>query len=307
MRDVTAKPDTRRTAVAESYVAVPPSGVALLRERRTDKGDPLEVSRVAGIAAAKRTSDLLPFCHPIPVTHVDVDFAVDDGGVRLTATATAIAPTGVEMEALTAAGIAALNLYDMLKPHVEQIVIHDVRLVAKHGGKGDHAVVLDPPASAAVLVLSDSVAAGKHEDTAGRAVVDALRAVGGVDVAVYEVLADDAEPLKARVSQLVEAGTDLVITVGGTGLGVRDRTIEALQPLIEVDVPGIAEAARSYGQRRTPRAMLSRGIAGLIGSTLVLTLPGSRAGAQESVAALFPAVLHVFQVLRGEPHAHGHA
>lgn len=306
MRDVTPKPDTRRTAVATGFVAVPPDGLALLRQRKTDKGDPLEVSRVAGIMAAKRTSELLPFCHPVPVTHVDIRFDLEDGGVRLEASATAIAPTGVEMEALTAASIAALNLYDMLKPHTTDIQIRDVRLVSKSGGRSDYRVVLEPPVRAAVIVLSDSVAAGEQEDRAGRAVVEVLEADASVVVPVYEVLPDDPDRLRARVAEVAEGDTDLVITVGGTGLSGTDRTVEALAPLLDVEVPGVAEAARAYGQRRTLYAMLSRGIAGLIGQTLVITFPGSTGGALESAQALFPAVLHIFQVLRDEPHDHGY-
>ncbi len=306
MKDITPKFETLRTATAEAFVAMPTEVLQLLKERKLEKGDALELARAAGVMAAKRTWELIPYCHPIPITHGSIDYEFEPEGVRVRAEVKAIAPTGVEMEALTAANIAALTLYDMLKPHTPEIEISHVKLVEKRGGKSDWRDVLDPPVKAHVIVLSDSVAAGKKEDRAGKAVVSALEREPSVDVAGYEVLPDDPGKLKALVHKLVDEGIDLVLTVGGTGLASTDQTVEALKPLIERDVPGIMEAARAYGQRRTPYAMLSRGVAGLIRNTLVITLPGSTRGAQETMEALFPAVLHVFYVMRKLPHAHGY-
>jgi cyclic pyranopterin monophosphate synthase len=306
MRDITAKIETLREALAEAFVAMPPQAQLLVRERRTEKGDALEVARAAGIMAAKRTWELLPFCHPLPLTHVEISYLFEELGVRIRASAKAIAPTGVEMEALTAASVAALTLYDMLKPHTQEIEIRSVRVLSKSGGKSDWQVQLSPPVKAHVLVLSDTVAAGKQEDRAGKAIVEALRHQQSVEVVGYEILPDDQELLQERVRQLVAHNIDLVLTVGGTGLGPADRTVEALRPLIEREVPGVMEAARAYGQRRTPYAMLSRGLAGLIKNTLVITLPGSTRGAKETYEALFPAVLHIFSVMRRAPHPHGY-
>lgn len=307
MRDVTAKPATRRVATAEAFLAIPPEAQILLRERRTEKGDAIEVARAAGIMGAKRTWELLPFCHPIPVTHVAIGYDYEDGGVRVTATVKSIAPTGVEMEALTAVSITVLTLYDMLKPHTQDIQVRDLQLVSKKGGKSDFREVLDPPVRAAVVVLSDSVAAGKKEDRAGKAVFESLAGEASIAAEFYEVLPDDPDQLRARAQALVAQGFDLLITVGGTGLSATDRTVEALQPLIDREVPGVMEAARAYGQQRTLYAMLSRGIAGMIGDTLVLTFPGSTGGAVETYDALFPAVLHLFQMLRNVPHRHGYS
>jgi molybdenum cofactor biosynthesis protein MoaC len=306
MRDITAKIETLREALAEAFVAMPPQAQLLVRERRTEKGDALEVARAAGIMAAKRTWELLPFCHPLPLTHVEISYLFEELGVRIRASAKAIAPTGVEMEALTAASVAALTLYDMLKPHTQELEIRSVRVLSKSGGKSDWQVQLSPPVKAHVLVLSDTVAAGKQEDRAGKAIVEALRHQQSVEVVGYEILPDNQELLQERVRQLVAHNIDLVLTVGGTGLGPADRTVEALRPLIEREVPGVMEAARAYGQRRTPYAMLSRGLAGLIKNTLVITLPGSTRGAKETYEALFPAVLHIFSVMRRVPHPHGY-
>ena len=133
MVDVSAKPETRRTARAQAMVRIRP---AVLRSLpRNPKGNPLEIARIAGISAAKKTAELIPLCHPLMLTHVDVEVAVVKGGVRVVATAATTAQTGVEMEALTAAAVAALTVYDMTKALDKSIEIQDLYLVEKTGGK----------------------------------------------------------------------------------------------------------------------------------------------------------------------------
>jgi cyclic pyranopterin monophosphate synthase len=133
MVDVSAKQPTRRTATASAFVEL--SAAVLVALPANPKGDPLEVARIAGIQAAKRTSELIPMCHPLALTHVDVQAEVVKGGVRITASAATAGPTGVEMEALTAASVAALTVYDMTKALDKAIVIREVRLESKTGGK----------------------------------------------------------------------------------------------------------------------------------------------------------------------------
>jgi cyclic pyranopterin phosphate synthase len=142
MVDVGAKPPTRRTATASAFIEL--SAAVLAALPNNPKGDPLQVARIAGIQAAKRTADLIPMCHPLALTHVDVQAEVVDDqqgtrGVRITATAATVGPTGVEMEALTAAAVAALTVYDMTKALDKGIVIRNIQLEAKTGGKsGDY-------------------------------------------------------------------------------------------------------------------------------------------------------------------------
>lgn len=133
MVDVSAKQDTRRTATASAFVELSAAVMAALPAN--PKGNPLEVARIAGIQAAKRTSELIPMCHPLPLTHVDVQVELAQGGVRITASAATTGPTGVEMEALTAATVAALTVYDMTKALDKRIVIRNVQLESKTGGK----------------------------------------------------------------------------------------------------------------------------------------------------------------------------
>jgi cyclic pyranopterin phosphate synthase len=133
MVDVSAKPETRRTARAHAFVRMSPEVLRALPEN--PKGNPLEIARIAGIAAAKKTADLIPLCHPLMLTHADVDVRVEAEGVRIIASAATTAQTGVEMEALTAAVVAALTVYDMTKALDKSIEIHDVYLLEKSGGK----------------------------------------------------------------------------------------------------------------------------------------------------------------------------
>jgi cyclic pyranopterin phosphate synthase len=138
MVDVSAKPPTRRTATASAFVEL--SSPVLAALPANPKGNPLEVARFAGIQAAKRTADLIPMCHPLALTHVDVEATVVARGVRIVSSAATTGPTGVEMEALTAAAVAALTVYDMTKALDKGIVIRDLRLESKTGGKsGDFA------------------------------------------------------------------------------------------------------------------------------------------------------------------------
>jgi cyclic pyranopterin phosphate synthase len=133
MVDVSAKQPTRRTATASAFVELSAAVIAALPAN--PKGNPLEVARFAGIQAAKRTADLIPMCHPLPLSHVDLQVEIVSGGVRITATAATTGPTGVEMEALTAASVAALTVYDMTKALDKSIVIRNVQLEKKSGGK----------------------------------------------------------------------------------------------------------------------------------------------------------------------------
>jgi cyclic pyranopterin phosphate synthase len=138
MVDVTNKAETARVARAEAFVEMSPKTVKLLRDQKMPKGDPLETARIAGIQAGKKTSDLIPLCHPLPLTHLDISIEVIDSGARIEAVAKTKAETGVEMEAMTAVSVAALALYDMCKAVEKGISIGPVRLLEKSGGKSGH-------------------------------------------------------------------------------------------------------------------------------------------------------------------------
>jgi cyclic pyranopterin monophosphate synthase len=309
MKDVGSKPETRRSARASCVLHAPDHCIALLRSGETEKGDALKTARVAGILAAKRTDELIPLCHPLPIYRADIDYELADTSVKVIATVETIGPTGVEMEALTAASLAALTLYDMLKPHCEpaELRITDTHLEEKKGGKSQFGRKLRVAANAQVIVLSDTVAAGRKPDTAGRAVEAALQRAGFAQVG-YEVIADEPDDLRQRIDAAIDAGVALIMTVGGTGVSPRDCTVETVTPYLLQPLPGLMEAARAFGQRRTPYAALSRGIAGYArNNSLIVTCPGSKGGASETLAAIQPALIHLIEVCRpGKPHAGGY-
>lgn len=303
MIDITHKPTTLRDATATALVTVSdPKTIVALREKRVPKGDVLESARVAALFGVKKTHELIPDCHPLPIEHADCSFTVGEQEIIVTMRVRTIYRTGVEVEAMHGASVAALTIYDMLKPIDKGVAIAGIRLLEKKGGKSDWKDRFDLAVRAAVLVISDGVASGKKEDKAGVAIAERLVALG-VEVSEKALVADEPDAIAAQVQAWASKGLDLILTTGGTGLSPRDRTPEAIGPLLEREVPGIMEAARSYGQERMPWAMMSRGIAGMIGRTLVITLPGSTRGAQETLDALFPFVLHVVKV---QEHAFRH-
>ncbi len=307
MLDVSHKTKTRRTARAQAVLRARPDTVARIRRREVPKGDPLEVAKVAAVQAAKETPRIIPYCHPLPIDFVGVEFELGEAAVTVTTTVTATYKTGVEMEALTAASAAALTLYDMLKMFDEGMVIESVRLLEKRGGKSDFRQAFPEPPRAAVLVLSDSSATGEKADLSGRLLEERLKAAG-VCVEEVRVLPDDAGPIADALKDYADRRRlDLVLTTGGTGLGPRDVTPEAVEGLFNREVPGIAEALRAHGMEATPHAMLGRGRAGVRGMTLIVNCPGSPSAAGEALDASLPALLHAITIIRGGSHPEGEA
>lgn len=302
MVNITHKVTSLRQAVAQAIVNVSrPETIEAVQHRKVPKGDIFEFARAAGLLAVKKTSDVIPDCHPLPVEYTAIQYEVSGLSILISVEVHTIYRTGVEVEAMHGASVAALTIYDMLKPIDKGVEIGSIKLVKKKGGKTDYADTLKAPLRCAVVVCSDSVAAGSKADFAGKAVIEKLR-ISGLSTAHYEIIADDFDTIQERATQLSAEGYQLVLFTGGTGLSGRDVTPEAIRPLIDREVPGIMEVARHYGQERTPYAMLSRGVAGFIRHTLVITLPGSTRGAEETMDALFPYILHIFKVAAGMRH-----
>jgi molybdenum cofactor biosynthesis protein MoaC len=304
MRDISKKRKTLRTAIAEAEVLAAPATLQAIRDGAVPKGDPLEISKAVAAQAAKQTSQWIPYCHPIAIDFVGVRYELLADRVKIVVQVKAIDRTGVEVEAMTAAAAAALNLYDMLKMIDATLSIGGIRLIEKTGGKSDFADAFVNPPSAAVLVLSDSIAAGKNRDASGKLIAGRLEAEG-LRIVDFTVIPDDQDRIAAHLRLLAdETKVDLIVSTGGTGLGPRDRTPEAVAQISDREVPGIAEAMRNYGFERTPYAMLSRGMAAMRGNTLILCLPGSSRGVEESLDGLFPGLLHALKMIRARGRSH---
>ena len=302
MVDITAKSNTLRVATALAIVKVSEQAtIDAIHNNAVPKGDVFSMSRAAGLLGVKKTPELLPDCHPMPIEYTGIDYEVNGLEISILVTVKTIYKTGVEVEAMHGASIVALNIYDMLKPLDKGVEIAGIRLLSKKGGKSDFTDKFKDTIRAAVVVCSDSVASGKKQDKAGAAIADKLVKMNA-EITNQEVIPDEPEVIGATLKKYAEQQLDLIIFTGGTGLSPRDVTPESLRPLLDREIPGIAEAMRSYGQNRTPYSMLSRSLAGVKDQSLVLALPGSTNGAAESMDALFPPLLHVFRVFKGIRH-----
>ena len=305
MIQITHKSNSLRKAVAQAVVRVSKeSTMEAVIQRTVPKGDVLEFARVAGLFAVKKTSDVIPDCHPLPVEFTQVSYELSGLEILISVEVHTVYKTGVEVEAMHGASVVALTLYDMLKPIDKSIEISSIRLLSKTGGKSDAMKLslekIVRERKAMVLVCSDSVSRGEAQDKAGAEVYARLESLG-MQVLSLVVLPDQIIDIQDAINKFASQ-VDLMLFVGGTGLSHRDVTPEAVRPLLTREIDGIMETARRYGQDRMPFAMLSRGVAGMVKDTLVITLPGSTKGAAETMDALFPSVMHVFAVKDGQKH-----
>jgi molybdenum cofactor biosynthesis protein MoaC len=302
MINIAQKSNTFRQAIASAVVkASKQETIDAVKNKTVPKGDVFEFSRAAGLLAIKKTSDVIPDCHPLPVEYASITHTIDGMNIIITVEVHTIYKTGVEVEAMHGAAITALTIYDMLKPIDKNIEIATIKLESKKGGKTGFQSYATDKLRCAVIVCSDGVSAGNRQDKSGKTIIEKLKQFN-IAAKKYEIIPDEGAAIGEKVKQLSDEGFDLVLFTGGTGLSTRDVTPDAIAPLLDREIPGIMEAARSYGQQRTPFAMLSRGIAGFIKNTLVITMPGSPGGAAETIDALFPHVLHVFHAAKGLKH-----
>jgi cyclic pyranopterin phosphate synthase len=308
MVDVSAKADTTRSAVAAGQLVTTPAVIELVRADDLPKADVLATARIAGIAGAKKTSELIPLCHQLALSSVKLEFGFTGDAITIEATAKTKGPTGVEMEALTAVAVAGLTLHDMVKAVDPAATLDGVRLLTKDGGKRGHwtreqqspETPTVTPRSAAVLVASTGGAKGTRADTTGP-VIAAWLEDRGFTTRGPLVYAD--ADIAVGLADALSGNPALIISTGGTGVSPTDATPEATRAVLDRELPGVADAIRNRGTEVTPHASLSRGLAGVANGTVVVNLPGSPGGVKDGLSVLDPIVDHLLaQVAGGGAH-----
>ncbi|RUM45763.1 MAG: bifunctional molybdenum cofactor biosynthesis protein MoaC/MoaB [Desulfurobacterium sp.] len=299
--DVSTKFDTLRTAKAKGRIRLSPETVKKILNKEIPKGDVLAASQIAGIIGAKKTSELMPFCHPIPIDHIEVKTKVGEDFIEVEAEIRGIWRTGYEVEAMNACLTALLNIYDMCKAFDSGMVIEEVKLVEKSGGKSDWAEDLSG-LKAAVITVSDSAFAGEKEDRSGKVAQEILKEFGA-EIIGYEVVPDEVEKITDAINKFKEKGANIIVTTGGTGFSSRDVTPEATEKLIKKEMVGFSEAMHTLGVRFTPKALMSRAKAGLLSENcMVINLPGSTRGVEQNLKMFAPLLKHALKMAQGGGH-----
>jgi cyclic pyranopterin monophosphate synthase len=295
MNDITHKTSTLREALAEATVLCSKETLERIKQNRVPKGNILEFARAAGFFGAKKTEQLLPHCHPVTIDGLDFDFELTEEGIRITGWAKSIGRTGIEMEILTGVSIAALTMYDMLKPIDKQLSITNIRLLEKKGGKSDREKYFKTPPSCAIVVCSSEIQKGTREDHASPIAIELLAKYQTTPT--IRTVGSTIDEIQKTIKALSEEGMQFIFTIGGTGLSEKDTTVEAVAPLLDQELAGIVDAMRWHGYARNPLAMTSKLIAGNIGKSTIITLPGSQDGVRECLEALLPTVFKVAKML----------
>ena len=299
MVDVTEKQVSMRTAKAEGKIFLSLETIHKMKDNALPKGNVLTTAKLAGIQAAKKTSDLIPMCHQLQLSHVDLTFELEEKQIIITAIVKTKEATGVEMEALTAVSVAGLTIYDMCKAVDKDMALGEISLINKKGGASSHTVTYRP--AVGIITMSDGVAAGKREDKSGEILSDGFKNAG-CPIQKQLVLPDGSEELKEIIQSWIDSGVELIITTGGTGLGPRDLTIPLIETMFNSRLPGIEQALHAYGREKLATASLSRLVAGIVGASIVICLPGSPGAARDGLTVLIPTIFHAFHMIKGEGH-----
>lgn len=308
MRDISYKISTLRTATAEAFVLCSLETLERIENNTVPKGNIFEYARAAAFLGAKKTPELIPHCHPVSIDGLEISFETfrdaekATQGVKILGTAKSIGRTGIEIEILTAVTVAALTLYDTLKPIDKNLEITNIKLLEKKGGKTDRLKnLLEPTPQCAVLVCSDSVFAGINSDRSGEVLKEMLEQ-SGAQVIDFKICSDDAEGIEKILKNWIDSGIEYIFTTGGTGISPRDNTVGVVEKIIDYKIEGISEAMRSYGQSRLPLAMFSRAVAGVAKKTVIITLPGSVGGVRDGLNSILPHVFHARKIILGGGH-----
>ena len=299
MVDISDKVLSARVAIAQGKIFMDKKTIKSIEDKSLPKGDVLTVAKISGIQAAKKTYESIPMCHQINLSFIDVSFIIETDCIKISAIAKTNEATGVEMEALSAVSNAALTIYDMCKSADKNMSISNISLIKKTGGKTSHNTNYRPKVG--VITLSDSVFSGENQDLSGLILSNGFRDSGCI-VEDTIILPDGSEELIPTIKEWSSKNVELILTTGGTGLGSRDLTTGIIEKIFDSKLPGVEQALHSYGYTKIKSAMLSRLLAGVMGKTIIICLPGSPGAVKDALNVLIPSIFHSFHILRDEKH-----
>jgi len=299
--DVSHKLETLREATAYGRIKLSSQCVEKIKNNLLPKGNCLEATKLAGIYGAKQTPFLLPFCHPVGFDHIEIETNIGNDFIEITVKVRGIARTGYEMEALTAVSIALLNIYDMCKNFDQSMVIEEIKLLSKKGGKSQYFETLEG-VKTAVITVSDRASKGIYEDKSGKLAVEKLKELGS-EVVFYTIVPDETESIEKAIKESLDKGAEIVITTGGTGLSPKDITPETVERMAVKEIKGFGEAMRVLGSQFTPKALVSRASAYILpNQKIVLVLPGSKGAVNDYLNLLGGLLKHALDMAKGKGH-----
>lgn len=313
MVDVGEKAVTHRIACASGRICMNEEAFNLIKQNRLPKGNPLPMAETAGILAVKKTSEILPLCHPLALEKIEFQFELNETerAVEVLCTVSAHEKTGVEMEALMGVQVALLTIYDLTKPVDPSLVITEVHLKSKQGGKKGawthpHFSTLEQhfknnlsfkDLQIAVLTISDRASRGEYVDESGNVLKQILKD-WGVNSAESAIVSDEKDEISNKLLYYADQlKIPLVITTGGTGISKRDNTPEVVTGCCDRILPGLGELLRLSGSQFTPFAWLSCSVVGVRNNTLIVTLPGNPKAVRQGLEALKIPLLHAISQL----------
>lgn len=316
MINVNDKQVTRRRAIAVGTIRLSAQTMNLIRAKTSPKGDILSIAEVAGIMAAKNTSQTLPLCHPLLLDAVQVWFEIQEDQVKCFCEVVCEAKTGVEMEALVGVNATLLTIYDLAKAVDPVIEIGGIYLKLKEGGKSgvwkhpkeqtehSHEATLSQTMSRvrfSVGTLSDRASHGIYEDKSGKILCQYLSDRGGREI-IYKVIPDEEAALTSLIFAAAEQKSNVLLLTGGTGISSRDITPEVVSKLATKELIGFGELQRQYGAGYTKAAWLSRSSAYVVKDMLVVLFPGSPKAVTQGLQCVGELIPHAIAMMNDEGH-----
>ncbi len=292
MDDSSSNPAAQQSAKAEGKIFFSNGAREILLKENTPKTDVVTAAKVAGIQAAKRASEVIPFHHANTLNWVELNFSAGEDHIKIESTVKAVSRSGLEMEALTAVSVAALTLLDICKEHDQQVNIQDLKLVPKVSKK--KMLTVKTPIKVGIIVISDRITAGLADDEVGQLLQSGF-ANAGYHANNYSIISNDSDKLIEKVQEWLEQSIELIITAGGNGIGPRDITLTSLEPFFDFRMEGLEQTLHSIAQVNNNGFFVDRLAVGKIGKTIVICLPIDVALAQDALNVILPNMHQAFE------------